>query len=824
MAFVENAKGSVMTAPLVWSPLPQYILYKLAPKNDGGGKVDKLPLDPRTQAVVSAHDPAIWMEREEAESVAALLGLGHGVGFVFTPEDDHWFLDIDACLVDGQWSTTAVELCNRFHGAYVEVSQSGTGLHLIGRGQPPEHGTKSTPPGVELYSRRRFCALTGTNASGDMNKDFTAEITALAIERFPPTAGSSATPGDWSESPCEGYGGPVDDDELIRLASRSQSAAAAFGGRPTFKHLWEADEAALGRAFPDDHGGRPYDASRADAALAQRLAFWTGKDCARVQRLMERSALARSKWTERPDYLTTTVLKAYAQQREVATGKQTQSEARPEATAIWLEPEPLTRPLEPQPYPVDALPAAAQAAVIEVQGFVQAPMAMVGCAALSALSIVIQPLVDVQRAAGLAGPTSLYTLVIAESGERKSTLDSFFTKTIRNWETQATARMQSDVQKHEAAKATWDAKHAGLREAIKAGAKNGGITTEHEAALRGLEAQKPVAPLVPKMLRMDDTSEALAYQLAHEWPAAAVLSSEGGMVFGSHGMKSENLMRNISLLNMLWEGGVVPISRRTSESFTVQNARLSIALQIQDATFRAFFDGTEGLARGSGFLARFLFTWPHSTQGLRLFVEPPAAWPALSRFNERIAKLLNTPILMAPAGGVQPILLTMAPDAKAAWVAFHDAVEVQLGIGGHLTDMRDVASKIADNAGRIAGLFHVFEIGTQGEIGVAHMAAAICITRYHLNEARRFFGEIALPEPIADAVRIERYMIDCCRRNGTDQLRRRDLQREGPIRDGRRLDAALGELTSVHRARLFNADGRKSISVNPALLRNGLAE
>ena len=334
-----------MSAP-GWSNAPQYIVFKLVPGKDG--KTDKLPVNPKTGAVSTAHDSASWVTHAEAAAVAATLGEGHGVGFVITGEDNYWFLDLDAAYQNGQWSALATDMCARFSGAYVEVSVSGTGLHLIGRGKPPEHGTKS--PGADLFSRWRFCALTGTHAAGSMDKDFTAEITALALERFPPTAGSSATPDDWSESPCEGYGGPVDDDELIRLASRSQSATAAFGGRPTFKHLWEANETALGRALPDDHGGRAYDASRADAALAQHLAFWTGKNHARIQRLMERSALARSKWTERPDYLTTTVLKACAMQREVATGKKTakaqQSPTEPNRT--------LQDPETPSPAPQSA--------------------------------------------------------------------------------------------------------------------------------------------------------------------------------------------------------------------------------------------------------------------------------------------------------------------------------------------------------------------------------------------------------------------------------------------------------------------------------------
>ena len=56
--------------------------------------------------------------------------------------------------------------------------------------------------------------------------------------------------------------------------------------------------------------------------------------------------------------------------------------------------------------------------------------------ALGALSLTGQAYVDVKRAEGLTGPTSLFLLTIADSGERKSTCDKFFTEPIRNYERQ----------------------------------------------------------------------------------------------------------------------------------------------------------------------------------------------------------------------------------------------------------------------------------------------------------------------------------------------------------------------------------------------------
>lgn len=70
----------------------------------------------------------------------------------------------------------------------------------------------------------------------------------------------------------------------------------------------------------------------------------------------------------------------------------------------------------------------------EVAAFVKAPFPMVASAALSALSLAIQAHTDVKRAERLTGPVSAWWLIIADSGERKSTCDGFLTQAIRDCE------------------------------------------------------------------------------------------------------------------------------------------------------------------------------------------------------------------------------------------------------------------------------------------------------------------------------------------------------------------------------------------------------
>ena len=491
-----------------------------------------------------------------------------------------------------------------------------------------------------------------------------------------------------------------------------------------------------------------------------------------------------------------------------------------DSDTAWPQPEPLAVKVKAEPYPLDALPEIIRAAVEEVAGFVKAPLPLVVASALATLSLAIQAQVDAQRADKLSGPVALFLLTIADSGERKSTCDEFFTKPIREYE-QAQAEAAKPHQKKYAAEfAAWKAEGEGIISAIREAAKGkrkGKSIDTLQAELIELENLKPEPLRVPKLMRGDDTPENLAWALATQWPSAGVVFAEAGLVLGSHGMGNDSIMRNLALLNILWDGGELSIGRRTSESFTVRGARFTLGLQVQEATLRSFFEKSGKLARGIGFFARFLVAWPESTQGLRPFTEAPKDWPHLAAFHKRIEAILDQAVPIDANGALTPLMLPMTADAKAAWVDYHNAIEGELASGGELYDVRDVASKSADNAARLAALFQRFD-GDGDAIGADALQNASRITAWHLNEARRFFGELALPDELANAARLDSWLLEYCRRVRTHLVGKNHARQHGPLRDGVALDTAIRELADLDRVRLVKDGKRLTIHVNPKLL------
>ena len=502
---------------------------------------------------------------------------------------------------------------------------------------------------------------------------------------------------------------------------------------------------------------------------------------------------------------------------------------------LWGEPVELINKIKPEDYPIDCLPPILRDAVVDVQDFVQAPISLVACSAMSSLSLAVQGYINVKRAAHLIGPVSLYFLTIAEPNERKSTVDDIFVKVIKEYQDSIKVKLEPELTKYQADFAAWEAEKRGVGDAIRKLSKQGGkpktnkelTMDELKSKLRQLEINQPQRPRVPRVKYEDSTPEVLTYNLATKWPCVAVLSSEGGKIFGSHGMKQESIINSLSTYNKLWGGEDIITDRRTSESFEVRGARVTVGIQVQEAPFTDFLQKAGHSARGTGFLARFLFSQPKSTQGYRPFKEPPEHVPSLELFNERITTLLENKLPINEKGELEPAIIELSPEAKDVWVTYHDHCEKELREGNELSNINDVAGKVAENAARIAALFHVLEHGFVGQISKDSMESACSITSWHIIEAAKFYGEMSQPIEQLNASKLDSWLIRMCLKQGSgferDTISMRHIQQYvTPVRlrnDKQALDNAITSLIELGRIKRFDEGRKKLIQINPALIK-----
>lgn len=509
-------------------------------------------------------------------------------------------------------------------------------------------------------------------------------------------------------------------------------------------------------------------------------------------------------------------------ERKVSQNSQISQTQKSKTDDIWGDPEPLLAKLAAWPYPIEAFPAEIQNVIVEAREVIKLPVEIAGNCALSALSISAQALADVKRMSTLTGPISLFLLAVAESGDRKSTCDRWFTAAVLAYQKEQREKFAPELKDYRAAVKAWKAKGRGMKSAIETLAKSGKSTIALENDLSVHAGKEPREPRVPSLIRVgDNSSEQLAFTLANKWPSAGIISAEAGSVFGGHAMGGDKIMRNLALQNVLWDGGSHPVGRRTSECFEVHGARLTIGLQAQESVLREFCNQYGSLARGIGFFARFLFAWPKSMQGERIIsTMPPEEPPASRLFNRRLSELINLPVSMDADGALTPILLDMTEDGRDVWVEIANDIERELKPLGDLAEVRDVASKAADNVVRVAALFHIYQHGPTGRIDADTVCAAAKLVTWHLNEARRFLGEFSMAPELAGAARIEEWLVKHCQAKRVNVVLRSALQQHGPhgLRKKKELDASLSELAELNHIRQIKNGSKREIHVNPALL------
>jgi hypothetical protein len=263
------------------------VAWKWGPPRENG-KPSKIPIDPNSGKQASVKDSGTWDSFAKASEAVERYGCA-GVGFVFTDGDGFMFVDLDDCIVDGQvapWALAIVEALD----SYTEISPSGTGLKVWLEATKP--GDLCRKDDVEMYDQDRYSTFTGERFAGGGVEERQEALTELYRRTFPTTPEHLSRDG--SGHPRSADGVLVDDFEL------TEKARASSTGRE-FSALYDR-----GHRDGEDRSGE-------DFKLMRMLAFWTGKDPDRMERLFSSSALGRrDKWKNRKDYRQRTIAAAIA--------------------------------------------------------------------------------------------------------------------------------------------------------------------------------------------------------------------------------------------------------------------------------------------------------------------------------------------------------------------------------------------------------------------------------------------------------------------------------------------------------------------------------
>lgn len=287
---------------------------------DRNGKATKPPISPKSNGKIcyaKTNDPATWSDFDTAIATAIRLKLA-GIGLALAENDGLTGLDLDHVFDPdtGELDPLAVEVLEQFAGTYAEISPSGTGLRIWCYGKAARSGKCSgAVKWLEVYTHPSSRYLTVTGERYGAATAITEQQVALdwLHRRFMEKDKDASTGGERAAPSLVGATLDLDDAALLSKASAAKNGAA-------FDALWAGDLSA--------HNG---DHSAADMALLNALAFWTGKDAPRMDRLFRQSGLMRPKWDVihgEQTYGQMSVDKAIAGCREAYSAKRRTEQAR----------------------------------------------------------------------------------------------------------------------------------------------------------------------------------------------------------------------------------------------------------------------------------------------------------------------------------------------------------------------------------------------------------------------------------------------------------------------------------------------------------------
>ena len=246
-------------------------------------KNTKIPINPYDGSAGKSNDPNTWSDFDTA--MRALNDVERADGLAFYFANGYVGLDIDhidSNLEDWRaGDNDPNNLVNKFQdltdNTYMEVSQSGTGIHAIFKGKIP--GKRRRKGNYEMYQTGRFFALTGNNIIPDPTIKSMSDDEMKTLYEFLfgkdnivqlHSESDNITPVDLSVA------------EIIKRAENSAKTGTRF--TMFMKGGWEQ--------FYSSH-------SEADMAFANDLAFWTGRDFHKMDTIFRNSSLMREKFDEK---------------------------------------------------------------------------------------------------------------------------------------------------------------------------------------------------------------------------------------------------------------------------------------------------------------------------------------------------------------------------------------------------------------------------------------------------------------------------------------------------------------------------------------------
>ena len=390
-------------------------------------------------------------------------------------------------------------------------------------------------------------------------------------------------------------------------------------------------------------------------------------------------------------------------------------------------------------FPIDCLPPVIGDYVTALAANTQTSLEMAGVLVLGVLATVMQGKYKVKIGADYAEQLSLYTVAVAEPGERKSSVIKALVAPIIEYESKFNKEFATEIAKSKIEKRILE-KH--LKQAEDKIVRNGfdeDTKAELETATKALIEFKGFEQL--RLLVSDITPEKLIDVLDRQNGILSISSAEGNL-FDLLANKNDRGTTLIDPILKGYSGDRISVDRLTRAGNVIDNPHISMIMTVQPHVLNTVIKNNE--FNGKGLVARFLFAKCGSFIGERDVTSPDIPDVVKTQYRDLIFKLLDLKTEHTFA---------LSPEAEELRQDIYGKVEKRLDNKWYY--MREFGSKFIGTVMRIAGLIHGAEnYDTKFErafISYYTLDGAIEIAECLAKHAEQIYLETGVDETVENA-------------------------------------------------------------------------
>lgn len=395
------------------------------------------------------------------------------------------------------------------------------------------------------------------------------------------------------------------------------------------------------------------------------------------------------------------------------------------------------------PYPVHVLPPMLKDFAQQVVVSTQSTYEMVVPVMLAGMSAAVQGVAHVRTPYDEVKPVSLFTSVIAKSGDRKSSVFKKVMKEFDDFE-----RRRSSVAK--------DAGGNELRshQFIIEDATNKGVT---------------------------DIFKNGAYSLFYALDEGAIL------------------FKNLDLASFIhrFDGKAINEVSRSHGATILHDRHVALCMLTQDITFERWVSKKTDLLIESGFMPRMLISQSVSGATSTRWLEPLSAEELDKHaFHQRVRALMMEYANSIGMPEIDRQTISFSPVAKAVWMQYQNETEQLLRATSDWDGVEAFIRRSGEIVCRVAAVLQYFIDPSQG-VQEWSIRAAIDIVCWHLYEAKRIFGNDKTQIDFQKEVNaLHCFILRRAQRVGSGLITRSEILRCGPLstRKADALDAAIDNL------------------------------